>query len=122
MIVTKRVYDDVDPRDGYRVLVDRLWPRGVSKTAAKLDEWAKAISPSNELRQWYGHDPAKWEQFERRYAQELANGEAQGILDALARRGKRGRVTLLYSAKSGEISNAAALVRMLERRSTAAHR
>ncbi|MGH7648639.1 MAG: DUF488 domain-containing protein [Gemmatimonadaceae bacterium] len=119
MIVMKRVYESVDPRDGYRVLVDRLWPRGVSKTAAKLDEWAKAISPSTELRQWYGHDPAKWEEFERRYAKELENDAAQDTLDALARRGKRGRVTLLYSAKSGEISNAAALVRMLEARGSA---
>jgi uncharacterized protein YeaO (DUF488 family) len=119
MIVMKRVYEGVDPRDGYRVLVDRLWPRGVSKTAAKLDEWAKAISPSTELRQWYGHDPAKWEEFERRYATELENDAAQDTLDALARRGKRGRVTLLYSAKNGEISNAAALVRMLEARGSA---
>jgi uncharacterized protein YeaO (DUF488 family) len=122
MIVMKRVYDDADPRDGYRVLVDRLWPRGVSKTAAKLDEWAKAISPSTELRQWYGHDPAKWEEFERRYAQELENDAAREILDSLARRGKRGRVTLLYSAKSGEISNAAALVRMLGHRGAARQR
>ena len=116
MIVTKRIYEPVDERDGYRVLIDRLWPRGVSKTAAHLDEWAKAIAPSTELRHWYGHDPAKWEEFQRRYAEELDNPEAQAVLDALAKRAKRGRVTVLYSAKEGTISNAEALAHMLEAR------
>ena len=126
MIVTKRIYEPVDERDGYRVLIDRLWPRGVSKTAAHLDEWAKAIAPSNELRHWYGHDPAKWDEFQRRYAEELENPEAQAVLDALAKRGRRGRVTLLYSAKHGAISNAEALLQLLEARAgrtqAAAHR
>lgn len=121
MIVTKRIYEPVDERDGYRVLIDRLWPRGVSKTAALLDEWAKAIAPSTELRQWYGHDPAKWEEFQRRYAEELDNPEAQAVLDALAKRAKRGRVTILYSAKEGTISNAEALAHMLEARGARAH-
>ncbi|HSC31114.1 MAG TPA: DUF488 family protein [Gemmatimonadaceae bacterium] len=114
MIVTKRIYEPVGERDGYRVLIDRLWPRGVSKTAAQLDEWAKAIAPSNELRHWYGHDPAKWEEFQRRYRQELDNAEAQAVLEALAKRARRGRVTLLYSTKSSEISNAQALAHILE--------
>ena len=121
MIVTKRIYEPVDERDGYRVLIDRLWPRGVSKTAAHLDEWAKAIAPSTELRHWYGHDPAKWEEFQRRYAEELDNPEAQAVLDALAKRAKRGRVTVLYSAKEGTISNAEALAHMLEARGGHAH-
>lgn len=121
MIVTKRIYEPVDERDGYRVLIDRLWPRGVSKTAALLDEWAKAIAPSTELRQWYGHDPAKWEEFQRRYAEELDNPEAQAVLDALAKRAKRGRVTILYSAKEGTISNAEALAHMLEARGARTH-
>lgn len=116
MIVMKRVYEAAHEQDGYRVLVDRLWPRGVSKTRAKLDEWAKAIAPSDDLRHWYNHDPAKWDEFQRRYANELDTAEAQPMLDALARRGKRGRVTLLYSAKDGPISNAAALLSMLEAR------
>ena len=116
MIVTKRIYEPVDERDGYRVLIDRLWPRGVSKTAARLDEWAKTISPSNELRHWYGHDPAKWEEFQRRYAKELDNEEAQAVLHALIARAKRGRVTLLYSARDASISNAEALLRLLEAR------
>lgn len=126
MIVTKRIYEPVDERDGYRVLIDRLWPRGVSKTAAHLDEWAKAVAPSTELRHWYGHDPAKWEEFQRRYAAELDNPEAQAVLEALAKRAKRGRVTVLYSAKEGTISNAEALAHMLRARGartqTAAHR
>lgn len=126
MIVTKRIYEPVDERDGYRVLIDRLWPRGVSKTAAHLDEWAKAVAPSTELRHWYGHDPAKWEEFQRRYAAELDNPEAQAVLEALAKRAKRGRVTVLYSAKEGTISNAEALAHMLQARGartqTAAHR
>ncbi len=116
MIVMKRVYEAVDPHDGYRVLVDRLWPRGVSKARAKLDEWAKDIAPSDDLRHWYNHDPAKWDEFQRRYAKELDTPLVQPMLDALARRGKRGRVTLLYSAKDGPISNAAALVSLLEAR------
>lgn len=116
MIVTKRIYEPVDARDGYRVLIDRLWPRGVSKTAARLDEWAKAIAPSNELRQWYKHDPAKWEEFQRRYARELDNPEAQAVLEALAKRARRGRVTLVYSAREATISNAEAVAHMLEAR------
>jgi len=116
MIVTKRIYEPVDERDGYRVLIDRLWPRGVSKTAAHLDEWAKTLSPSNELRHWYGHDPAKWEEFQRRYAEELDTEEAQLVLNALVARAKRGRVTLLYSAREASISNAEALLRLLEAR------
>lgn len=67
----KRIYDGTDPEDGTRILVDRLWPRGLSKEAAKVDHWAKEISPSNELRKWYGHDPAKWGEFQKRYAAEL---------------------------------------------------
>jgi uncharacterized protein YeaO (DUF488 family) len=121
MIVTKRIYEPVDARDGYRVLIDRLWPRGVSKTAACLDEWAKAVAPSTELRHWYGHDPAKWEEFQRRYAGELDNPEAQAVLEALAKRAKRGRVTLLYSAREATISNAEALAHILEARGARTH-
>ncbi|HEX6816530.1 MAG TPA: DUF488 family protein [Gemmatimonadaceae bacterium] len=121
MIVTKRIYEPVGERDGYRVLIDRLWPRGVSKTAARLDEWAKALAPSNELRKWYEHDPAKWEEFQRRYAQELDNPESQAVLDTLAKRARRGRVTLLYSTREATISNAEALAHMLEALGARAH-
>lgn len=116
MIVTKRVYEPYASTDGYRVLVERLWPRGVSKANAHLDDWAKEIAPSDELRRWYGHDPAKWQEFRKRYVQELATPEAQEMLDALARRGARGRVTLLYSSHAGDISNAAVLEQLLKKR------
>lgn len=116
MVVTKRAYEPYDPSDGYRVLIDRLWPRGVSKAKAHIDEWVKEIAPSKELREWYGHDPAKWSEFRRRYEQELQSAEAQAVLDDLARRARRGRVTLVYGARAGEISDAAVLEELLSRR------
>jgi uncharacterized protein YeaO (DUF488 family) len=92
----KRAYEPPAPGDGVRVLVDRLWPRGVSKTDAALDQWMKEIAPSTELRKWFGHDPERWEEFGRRYVVELrANDELLGQLRALARQGP---VTLVYSA------------------------
>ncbi len=92
----KRAYEPSASGDGVRVLVDRLWPRGVSKTEAALDEWMKEIAPSTELRKWFGHDPDRWGEFGRRYAAELhANDELLGRLRALARQGP---VTLVYSA------------------------
>ncbi|HEU4563693.1 MAG TPA: DUF488 family protein [Gemmatimonadaceae bacterium] len=116
MVVTKRVYDGYEPTDGFRVLVDRLWPRGVSKAKAHIDLWAKEIAPSDELRSWYEHDPAKWPEFRRRYTRELKAPEEAAVLDELARRAKRGRVTLVYGSRAGEISNAAVLERLLNRR------
>jgi uncharacterized protein YeaO (DUF488 family) len=116
MITTKRAYEPYSRDDGYRVLVDRLWPRGLSKAKAHIDLWAKAIAPSTELRQWYGHDPEKWQEFQRRYRAELATLEAKTILDDLVKRAKAGRVTLVYSSHAADISNAAALERMLRRR------
>lgn len=92
----KRAYEAPAADDGVRILVDRLWPRGVRKADAALDRWAKDLAPSTELRKWFGHDPARWEEFRRRYAHELeGNAEALGQLRALAR---KGRVTLVYSA------------------------
>jgi uncharacterized protein YeaO (DUF488 family) len=92
----KRAYEPPAPGDGVRVLVDRLWPRGVSKAGAALDQWMKEIAPSTELRKWFGHDPERWEEFGRRYAVELhANDELLGQLRALA---EQGPVTLVYSA------------------------
>lgn len=120
MIVTKRVYEDHEPSDGYRVLIDRLWPRGLSKDRAHVDLWAKAVAPSAELRKWYEHDPEKWPEFRRRYLEELKSPEAREILDDLVRRGKRGRVTLLYASHAADISNAAVLAPLLERRIRAA--
>lgn len=120
MITTKRVYEPYARTDGYRVLVDRLWPRGLSKAHAHVDLWAKDIAPSTELRQWYEHDPDKWPDFQKRYRAELNTPEAKAVLSDLVRRARRGRVTLVYSSHAGDISNAAALERMLQWRVTAA--
>jgi uncharacterized protein YeaO (DUF488 family) len=116
MLTTKRVYDPYSPSDGYRVLVDRLWPRGLSKEKAHVDLWAREIAPSTELRRWYEHDPAKWAEFRKRYRAELATPEAREILTELVRRARSDRVTLVYASHAGDISNAAALEKMLERR------
>ena len=110
----KRAYEPPAAGDGTRILVDRLWPRGVSKEHAALDQWMKDISPSTELRKWFGHDPARWEEFRRRYAEELhRNGERLSQLRSLARQGP---VTLIYSAHD-EVHNDAIVLRdlLLER-------
>jgi uncharacterized protein YeaO (DUF488 family) len=116
VIRMKRIYEPVSEEDGYRVLVERLWPRGVSKESAELDAWEKDIAPSNALRRWYGHDPKKWEEFQERYEGELETPERQEILHNLVRRGQRGIVTLLYASRAGEISGAAVLRQVLLRR------
>lgn len=104
----KRAYQPANASDGTRVLVDRLWPRGVSKIDASLDEWMKEVAPSAELRKWFGHDPERWQEFARRYRAELSeNGVLLKKLRALAR---KGRVTLVYSAHD-EIHNDAVVLR-----------
>ena len=116
MISAKRAYEPAERSDGYRVLIDRLWPRGVSKAKARLDAWEKEIAPSRELREWYRHDPAKWTEFRARYKKELRAAPAEMILADLVRRGRRGRVTLVYGSRAAEISDVAVLERMLRRR------
>ncbi|HEY8742591.1 MAG TPA: DUF488 family protein [Chloroflexota bacterium] len=116
MIRRKRVYDAPEVDDGYRVLVERLWPRGLRKAALPLDAWEREIAPTTELRRWYGHEPDKWAEFQTRYERELHEPEAQVILDALVERAHRGKVTLLYSARDGDHSNAAVLERVLAAR------
>ena len=116
MVATKRAYEPYEASDGYRVLIDRLWPRGVSKDDAHLDAWEKDVAPSRELREWYGHDPAKWPEFQKRYEQELRAPAAKAVLNDLARRAAKGRVTLVYASKAAEISDVAVLERILERR------
>lgn len=106
-IRTKRVYDPPAKDDGYRVLVDRLWPRGLSKDDAQIDLWLKDIAPSNELRRWFKHDPHKWREFKRRYFRELEQRADE--VAQLKKQVKRGRLTLLYAAKDTENNNAAAL-------------
>ena len=108
-IATKRAYLPASDSDGYRVLVDRMWPRGVRREDARIDEWAKHIAPSTRLRQWYGHDPARWAEFRKRYRDELATSEAKAALDALRRRAQRSKVTLVFAAKDEVHCNAEAL-------------
>jgi len=110
----KRVYDSPASRDGTRVLVDRLWPRGLRKQSARLDEWLKEIAPSDALRRWFGHEPSRWEDFKQRYFAELdAKPDAWG--DVLGR-ARNGPVTLLYAARDPDHNNAVALKLYLERR------
>jgi uncharacterized protein YeaO (DUF488 family) len=107
----KRVYESPAQADGYRVLIDRLWPRGISKADAELDEWAKELAPSTELRTWFGHDPGRFAEFRRRYAAELDRQRPR--LAELRRRAKRGRLTLLYSARDREHNDAVVLAGIL---------
>ncbi len=99
MIQIKRIYEPPSEDDGYRVLVDRIWPRGVSKDAAKLDDWMKKVTPSPDLRIWFGHDPERWEEFKFRYVAELQGATQMACINELKERGSNGTVTLLYAAK-----------------------
>ncbi|MFE3168583.1 DUF488 domain-containing protein [Streptomyces sp. NPDC059224] len=108
----RRIYESPEPDDGVRVLVDRLWPRGMSKADAHVDEWPKALTPSNELRRWF-HDGGSYEEFTRRYEAELAAPEAAGLLDGLRESASRGRVTLLTASRSPDESHATVLARLL---------
>ena len=104
----KRIYAPPAKSDGYRILVDRLWPRGLSKQKARVDSWLQDIAPSTALRKWYGHDPARWAEFRRRYAKELkAQSEAVKELKALLK--AHPAVTLLFSSKEEKLNNAVAL-------------
>lgn len=105
----KRVYDEAAAGDGTRVLVDRVWPRGIKKTDAALDEWRKDAAPTTELRKWYGHDEAKYEEFSRRYRAELTNGDQAEAFDHLRTLATDGTLTLLTATKQPEISQAAVL-------------
>ncbi len=109
MVQIKRAYEKASRTDGYRVLVDRLWPRGVKKEALPLDAWAKDIAPSPELRRWFGHDPARFDEFARRYHVELRAGPARARLADLTRRAATGTVTLVYGARDEEHNGAVVL-------------
>jgi uncharacterized protein YeaO (DUF488 family) len=106
----KRAYDAPASGDGHRLLVDRLWPRGLSKAEAAIDEWVKDIAPSTELRKWFGHDPARWDEFRERYAKEI-HGHAD-LLEHLRSLARKGPVTLVYSARD-EIHNDAVVLRQV---------
>ncbi len=114
-IMTKRVYDTPEKTDGFRVLVDRLWPRGIAKARAGIDLWLKEVAPSTELRKWYGHDPGKWAEFKKRYFRELdKNLPVIARLQERIRRG--GGITLLYASRENILNNAAALKEYLIRK------
>jgi uncharacterized protein YeaO (DUF488 family) len=116
MIKLKRAYEPASPDDGYRVLVDRLWPRGIAKSDLKIDSWEKDLGPSTELRKWFGHDPERWTEFRKRYLQELDDPGKQQLLESLADRARQGTVTLIYSARDTEHNQAVVLKEALERR------
>lgn len=108
----KRIYEHPADDDGFRILVDRLWPRGVKKETAAIDLWLKEIAPTSELRKWFGHDPARWAEFRRLYRAELETRGAE--LDTLRQSGGKGRVTLLYGAKDEAHNQAVVLKEFLE--------
>ena len=116
-IEIKRIYENPEPQDGYRALIDRLWPRGVSRSRAALDAWLVELAPSTELRKWFGHDPERWAEFGRRYRAELRS-ESEA-LEALRQRARRGRVTLLTATREARINHAVVLRAVLLKRARA---
>jgi uncharacterized protein YeaO (DUF488 family) len=108
---TRRIYDDAEPGDGFRVLVDRIWPRGITKQEAALDAWMRELAPSTELRKWFGHDPKRWRVFRTRYRKELARHAAEA--EALRKRATQERVTLLYGARDREFNQAVVLAEVI---------
>lgn len=112
----QRAYDEPGPDDGYRVLVDRIWPRGRTKAQLRLDEWARDLGPSTELRRWFGHDPARWAEFEARYRVELADPVRARALDALAERTRRGTLTLVFGARDPAHNQARVIADEIARR------
>lgn len=112
MIILKRAYEPVAREDGTRFLVERLWPRGVKRDALRLDAWLKEVAPTTKLRQWFGHDPAKWPEFQRRYRAELDRNA--GALEPILKAVHRGRVTLIYSSHDQEHNNAVVLKTYIE--------
>jgi uncharacterized protein YeaO (DUF488 family) len=109
----KRVYEPAAASDGYRLLIDRLWPRGVSREQADLDEWDRELAPSTELRQWFGHEPSRFPEFRRRYEEELR--PKRSSIAELRRRAREGTVTLVYSARDPEHNDAVVLAEVLRR-------
>jgi uncharacterized protein YeaO (DUF488 family) len=113
VIKIKRVYDPPEPGDGKRILIDRLWPRGLKKEDLKMDEWLKEIAPSDKLRKWFSHDPEKYQEFKKRYAKELE--DKSGIVVRIKAEAKKRTVTILFSAKDTEHNNAAVLRELLSK-------
>jgi len=113
MVKIKRIYDPVSSDDGKRILIDRLWPRGIKKEKAKIDEWLRDVAPSDDLRNWFSHDPVKYEEFKKRYVKELE--KKSELLERIKKEAKKETVTLLFSAKDTEHNNATALKEILSR-------
>lgn len=116
----QRAYDDPQLDDGHRVLVDRVWPRGRTKDELRLNAWARDLGPSTDLRKWFGHDPARWTEFQTRYRAELADPERAQALDALAAIARSGRVTIVYGARDREHNQAQVIADEIARRLSAA--
>jgi len=114
-VQVRRAYDPPNADDGQRVLVDRLWPRGLSKEKAHFDEWCKEVAPSTELRRWYGHDPELFDEFAKRYRAELSEGDQAEALAHLRDLAHNGRLTLLTSSKRSDISDATVLAEILDK-------
>ena len=115
-IILKRAYEKAAPEDGKRILVERLWPRGLKKENAKIDEWLKDLAPSTELRKWYSHDPGKWLEFKKRYWKELES--KREIVEKLAKESKEKKVTFVFGSKEEKLNNAAALKEYIETKPT----
>ncbi|MGB9728850.1 MAG: DUF488 domain-containing protein [Thermoprotei archaeon] len=112
MIKIKRIYEEPSEDDGYRILVDRLWPRGLSKKKSKIDLWLRDIAPSNDLRKWFSHDPAKWNEFKKRYIKELENNSSlQKLIEIIK---QKNSITLLYATKDKERNNATVIKEYIE--------
>jgi uncharacterized protein YeaO (DUF488 family) len=117
MLTTKRAYETPERADGHRVLVERLWPRGLKKTDAHFDQWLKDVAPSDDLRKWFGHDPERWVEFKKRYEHDLrAAGPARDAVTALLDQARSGNLTLVYAAKDEEHNSALVLKKEIERR------
>ena len=116
MIKLKRAYEKHGRDDGHRILVERLWPRGLTKRQAKIDLWLKDVAPSTELRRWFGHDPDKWNEFRQRYQKELKQKDQ--LIKLLRRKAKAGTITLIYAARDEEHNGALVLQRFLQKRLT----
>ena len=120
MIKIKRVYEPSSHDDGKRILIDRLWPRGLKKEDARIDEWLKEVAPSSELRKWFDHDPDKWAEFKKRFFTEL-HGK-QDMVEGIIRADRKGTVTLLFGSKEERFNNAVALQEYIEYRVKASER
>ncbi len=110
----KRIYDSPGTSDGVRILVDRLWPRGIAKSKARIDKWLKDLAPSDDLRKWFGHKPERWKEFVKRYRQELQSPERQEILLHVRSLAGKKKVTLVFAARDGKHSNAQVLYDLLK--------